>query len=315
MAGFTVSLTDYTAKATEILRGSVLINDNVLADYSLQPGIKYKEYLNILTAAPIAVAGACGLSASGTTTFSEKTITVGTYAFRDSFCTTDLEHKALPLQAGTYTGFAAPLEEALTMAQMEKIEEKLWYDRWFGRTASGNIINGWYYHANAATDKIVTTMSGASCSAITTSNIDDLVADFIDSISPDMWAQVGNGKHLTLYMSITNFNRYKAYAIATYGTLNIQNLTQMGNMSMWVVGYENQVKIQGVKAFEYTNNAVANNPMILTYSKNLVLGVDEVSELSSAKWVVDEVTDYIWFRASLKQGCQIKFTNEIVTNF
>ena len=315
MAGFTVSLTDYTAKATEILRGSILLNDNVLSDYTLQPGIKFQEYLNYVVANPIAVAGACGLSASGTTTLSEKTIAVGTYAFRDSFCTIDLEKKALPLQAGTFTGFAAPLEEALTMAQMEKIEEKLWYDRWFGRTASGNIINGWYYYANAAADKVVTTMSGASCSAITTSNIDDLVADFISKITPDMWAQVGENKHLTLYMSIANFNIFKTYAIAAYGTLNIQNLSQTGNLSMWVPGYENQVKIQGVKAFQYANNGVANNPMILTYSKNLVLGVDEVSELSSAKWVVDEVTDYIWFKASLKQGCQILFTNEIVTNF
>lgn len=312
MAGFTVSLTDYTEKATELLTSSVLLNDNLLTDYTLQSGIKYKEYLNFLDANPIAVAGACSLAGSGTTTLSEKTIEVATYAFRDNFCSLDLEKKALNLVPGTLTGLGS-LEATMTDAQMAKIEEKLWYDRWFGRVASGNLINGWYYYANAASDKLVTTMSGASCSAITSSNIDDLVADFISKVSPDMWADVTPTTPLVLNMSVANYNKYKAYAITSFGALAISNFTQLGNLECWALGYEGQIKIKGIKAFD--NSGVANSPMILTSTKNLVIGVDEVSEMSTAKWVEDVITDLIWFKANLKQGTQIKYTNRIVTNF
>ena len=314
MAGFDVSLlTAYTAKATEILRESVLLSDNVIEDYTIQPGIKYKEYLNFLDATPVAQAAACGLSASGSNILTEKEITVAGYAFRDSFCVVDLEAKALPLMAGSFNGLESSVEETLTLAQMEKIEDKLWYDRWFGRTGSGNLINGWYYYANAATDNIETATTGDSWSAVTISNINDLVEEFVAAISADMWAKVTETEHLTLYMSIKNYNIYKQYLIKNFGTLAVTNVTQEGPTSCWIAGYENQIVVKGIKAFDTA--AVSNNPMILTYSKNLVLGVDEISEMSSAKWVYDEVTDYLWFKVSLKQGCQIKFTPEIVTNF
>ena len=297
MAGFTVSsLTDYTEKATELLRAGVLFSED-LSNYEFQTGIKYKEYLNFANVDPKVQAGACGLSASGDTIFTEKEIEVVLYAYRDSFCTADLRQKALPQGSGTLKGdLGAPIEQTLTAGEIEAIKGDVEKDIWLG---TSGMIDGWFTNLSACTSAIsLDTYTGTTA---TLANIDDIVNDFIDNITDAMWSR----GVLTLHCSVSTYNLYKRNIMTAYGDLKD---TSLGLMETWLYGYENQIKIKGEAGL------AGSNYMMLTWDKNLVIGTDEESEIAEAKWVYDEVTDYVWFKSSFKLGTQIKFCGKAIHN-
>ena len=298
MAGFTVSsLTDYTEKATEILRAGVLYAED-LQNYDFQTGIKYKEYLNYVDVNPHVQAGACGLSASGDTTFTEKEIEVAVYAYRDQFCSVDLRKKALPLGNGTLKGdLGSTIEQSLTEGEIDAIKAEVDADLWLG---TSGMIDGWFANVSACTGAIsLDTYTGTT---VTSSNIDEIVDDFLDNVTQAMWSR----GILTLHCSVSTFNLYKRNRLdANYYR---DQAADLGQMETWLFGYEGQVKIKGEAGLN------GSNYMMLTWDKNLVIGTDEENEIAEAKWVYDEVTDYVWFKSSFKLGTQIKFCGELIHN-
>jgi len=299
--GFVVSsLTDYTEKATEILRSGVLFTDD-LSRYYVQPGISYKEYLNYIDALPYVQAGDCGLTSSGTTTFTEKTLEVMVYAFRQSFCVNDLRKKALPQASSTLTGDMGPgLEVTLTDAIMDKIKEKVESDLWVGTGA--DLIDGWLPTLSGCSGAI--SLDTYPTSAVTIDNIDEIVDDFIDNITNAMRSR---GK-LTIHVSMGVYNLYKRNRLAANYYYDQGDKSLLDANEMWLFGYEGMYTIKGEAGFAVTDY------MLMTWDKNLYLGTDEVNELSSAKWVYDEVTNYVWFQSSFKLGTQIAFCDECIHN-
>jgi hypothetical protein len=109
---------------------------------------------------------------------------------------------------------------------------------------------------------------------------------------------------LTLYVSYPVFNMYKQNRLAAnyYRDAN----SDFGVNEMWVFGYENQIKIKAIAGIDTTEY------MLLTYSKNLTIGTDDVNQVASAKWVIDEVEEYAWLKSKFKLGTQYLFSDEIV---
>jgi len=298
MAGFTVSsLTNFTEKSTELLREGVLFSDD-LQNYSMQLGVNYAQYLNFIDCNPYVQAGSCGLSASGSTVLTEKTITTATYAFRDQFCTQDLVKKAFPQGAGTLKGdLGDVVEEGLTMGEIEQIKKQVDADLWLG---TNGLIDGWFANLSACTGAI--SLDTYSATTATLTNIDEIVDDFIDNITDAMWSR----GVLTLHCSVAVFNLYKRNRLAA-NYYRDQDET-MGALEMWLFGYEGQIKIKGEPGL------AGSNYMLLTWDKNLFIATDELTEIAEAKWVYDEVTDYVWFKSSFKLGTQIAFCGECIHN-
>jgi len=299
--GFVVSsLTDYTEKATEILRAGVLLSDD-LARYSVQPGISYKEYINYIAALPYVQAGDCGLATSGTTTFTEKEIEVVVYAFRQSFCVNDLIKKALPQSHSTLTGEMGPgIEVTLTESIVEKIAEKVEDDMWMGSGA--DLIDGWLTTLSGCSGAI--TLDTYSATTVTVDNVDEVVDDFIDNITNAMRSR---GK-LTLHCSMAVLELYRRNRLAANLYYDQGDKSLLDPDEMWLFGYENRYSIKGEAGFG------TSNYMLFTWDKNLYFGTDEVNEVSSAKWVYDEITNYVWFQSSFKIGTQIAFCDECIHN-
>lgn len=296
MAGFTVSgLSDYTQKATELLREGVLFSDD-LSNYTIQKFVQNKAYLNFLEVNPHVQAGACGLQASGDTTFTEREIEVVTYAYRDQFCKNDLIKKAFTLPAGTLDGdFGPMIDTALTQAELDAIKKEVEADLWLG---TSGMINGWFDEVTGLTISL-TSYSGVTA---TDSNIDDIVLDFLTNITEAMWSR----GVLTLHCSVAIYNMYKRNRLAAnyYG----DNATNLGFLESWIYGYENLVKIKAEAGLS------GSNKMMLTWDKNLYVGTDEMMEISEAKWFYDENTDYLRFKSSFNLGAQIAIPAEVITN-
>ena len=299
MANFTVTgLSEYTAIATQMLREGVLFNEN-FANYSTQTGIQHKQYINFIDVNPHVQVGSCGLSASGTTTLTEKEIEVVEYAYRDWFCKKTLKEKALVMGASE-TDFGTLINENLMAGEIEAIKKQIDTDLWLG---TSGMIDGWISQISGCSGAIeLDTYSGVT---VTVSNIDNVIYDFIDNITDAMWAR----GVLTIHTSVAIYNMYKRNIIEAYGAGSLATLIEkMSPMSMWVLGFEGQLIIKAEAALAGTNY------MICTWDKNLYIGVDEMFSTSSAKWIYDEITNYLWFQADFKLGTQVAFCNEVVHN-
>ena len=296
---FTVSsLTDYTAKATQLLREGVLFSDS-MADYSIQTGIKYIEPLNILDTDVYFQAGACSLDNSGATVFTEKNITVATYGVKKNFCVQDLQKKNLPLVPGSMLDKMSPeVESVLTADITAKTKSQIEADLWLG---TSGLIDGWFENLSGCTGAIsLDTYTGVT---ITESNVDDVFLDFVQNITDAMWSR----GILTIHTSVPIYNMYKRNRLAS-NYYHDSKSEQLGAMETWYFGYEGQIKVKAEPGL------AGSNYVILTWDKNLYIGVDEINEESYAKYVFDEVTDLIWYKSYWKLGTQIAFCNECIHN-
>jgi len=290
MAFVVSGLSDYTQKATEILREGIIF-DEAFSEFELQTGISYKEFLNFLNTAPTLVAGTCGASDGGTTTLTERTITVIPQMSNNRFCFDDLYKKALNVD-DVAKSVTVDIVDKLT----ELVEGKLWEGDSLG-------IDGWIKQFTDDSNTIDVTES----SATTVSNIDDRIQDMIDKVPADMYSR----GVLTIYVSYAMYNLYKVNRIQA-NLYHDTAVTGLGINEMWVFGYENQIKIKAVKGITDGTASTEKVHMLLTWAKNLVIGTDEINSVSSAKWVIDEVNDYAWLKAKFKLGTSYKFATEAI---
>jgi hypothetical protein len=279
-------LTDYNQRATELLREGVLFNDD-FAQYEIQSGIKYKEYLNYVDANPGFSQTVCGTPDNGTTTLTEKEIEVAQYAATEKYCYTDLDTKALG---------NIDLAPVLVEDLLAKVKTKVNHDLWIG--SGTDYIEGWLVQLPAASDYI--DASDISYVSATADNIDDIVTEMIANVSSEMFSR----GVLTLYMDLATYNLYKQNRLAANYYRDAD--ADFGPLEMWAFGYEGQIKIEAKVGIGSTKN------LMLTWAKNLVIGVDEVSKVSEAEFIDDPITKYVYFRALFKMGNSIKHTSEVV---
>lgn len=279
------NLTDYTAKGTEIFIEKVLLGPSI-TQFEVQSGIKYKEYLNFLDIDITLQAGWCELSGNTAGTLTEREIQVYSIGIKDKICETTLDAKAV-----TNEDLATVLTEEYTNKIAKTVDNKLWG----GLIASGDYFNGFnYWLSNSAT-------SLSQTATTTSSNVDDQILALITAASAveNIWAQDDK----TIYTTIANFHLYKANRIsATAG--QFLNADFPTDNTMWVYGYEGSVKLQGVPGLTGTGSS---SELYLSWPKNLVVGMDEVNQVSSFKYVYDEPNNVVFTTAKFKLGTQIKY--------
>ncbi len=293
-------LTDFTEKATELLREEVLFTDEI-SRYSIETNIQHEKYLNYVVAKANIQAGGCDLPADGSADFTERKIVVVPLAFRDKFCEDDLRKKGFVFKGGTNTGnLPEGVEEALTIEETQGIAEDLSNLRWVGDIAGGDLVDGWL--TKAQSDPNVIEVTGA---APTLADIDDLVNDMVSAITPEMYARFKKtGEKFTIHVPMAHYKLYKQNRLNS-NMFREQN-TDYGTFEMDVFGEEGVVTIKAEQPL------AGQTSWLLTQDSNLVIGTDEVEELAKAEWKYDDIKDVIWFKSDMKYGTQYYFSKEII---
>lgn len=316
--GFSVSsLSSYTDKATNILTSKVLFSNRTDL-FSLEDDVQGSKYINTVAATLYRQAGSCGLSESGTTTWGQVILTVKPVAYSQRFCYEDLQAKALKIERQSIAKGAEPMvEEALINEFVNQVNKDVWAQLWIGATASGYQFDGWMTQALAATDRVFdsTTSAYTYNQLATGSNINTLVQAMCSKAvnTEGVWA-AANEAPLSLFVSQEIFNLYRLYLISA-------NLYRIGPdmlavKTLDIPGYEGL--IQMVETPELHDATGTNKPkMLLTYGKNLYLGASIVDEATAptAKIVVDDVTDYVYFKSAMRIGAAIGVTAHCITNY
>lgn len=320
MAYNVAALTDYTKENEELLVMRSLFQGKtaqlVQREGTIMTGIKSSEKINIMdTDATFQAGGTCGFLSSGTTTFTQRTITVGKIKINESLCPKALEAKYTQkaLQVGSkYENI--PFEQEYTDRKSGKIAEQLETAFWQGDTASVdanlNKFDGYIKlidnAATAVAANAAAYISGGAISTatgITTANVKAIVAA--------MWlampARVQGKEDVRVFCGWDTFNKF----IAAYTDLNLFHFAPAGTE---VSAANGEVIIPGTN---YKLTAVhgldGTNRLFSLRMSNMFMGTDLENEEERWEIFFAKEADEIRFVAEFKDGVNVAFPDEVVS--
>jgi hypothetical protein len=271
-------------------------------------GVKSAETINIMdTDAFFQAGGTCGWNASGTTSFTQRTVTVGKIKVQEALCPKALEakylQKALPT-GSTYDSI--PFEQDYSDKKAKTIASQLETSLWQGDTASanGNLnkFDGFIKLIGAASGVVDANVSGfisgAPLSSITSANVISL----FDGVYKAVPAKVVASDDLVILCGQDTFRTY---------TIALKN----ANMFQYAVDVKadgefilpgTSIKVIALQGLNGTNDVYA---MRLS---NMFLGTDLLNEEEKFEIFFAKEADEVRFAAEFKMGVNIAFPDEIV---
>lgn len=272
-------------------------------------GVKGTETINIMDTDAFFQSGAsCGFNASGTTTFTQRTVTVGKIKVNEALCMKDLEGKYLQkaLPAGSqYTEMI--FAEDYSNRKAAKIAEQLEVALWKGDTASadGNLnkFDGIQKLVTAAGGSVVdantsTYITGGPIASITVAN----VVSVFDAIYTAIPAKVVAKDDITIFCGMDIF---RLYTVALKNAnLFAYNLDIKADSEFFLPG--STVKVVAVQGLNGTNDLYAMR------ISNLFLGTDLLNEEERFEIFYAKEADQIRYVSEFKMGVNFAFPDEIV---
>ena len=310
---FNVSaLADYTEQNEALLVTSSVLGAKtaqlIKSAGNVMVGVKSSETINIMdTDAIFQSGGSCGFTASGSTTFTQRTVTVGKIKVNEALCPKDLEAKYLQKALPTGSMYdSIPFEQEFSEKKAKRIAAQLETALWQGDTDSANVnlnkFNGLVKLIGAASGVVAandsTYISGAPLSSITAAN----VISIFDGVYKAIPAQVVAADDMTIFCGQDVF---RTYTIALKNE-NMFHYTVDAKADSEFVLPGTSIKVVAVAGLNGTNKVYA-----LRLS-NLFLGTDLLNEEEKFEIFYAKEADQVRFVSEFKMGVNIAFPDEVV---
>ena len=310
---FSVStLTNYTKENEALLVSSSVLGAKtaslIKSAGNVMVGVKSAETINVMdTDAFFQAGGTCGWNASGTTSFTQRTVTVGKIKVQESLCPKALEakylQKALPT-GSTYDSI--PFEQDYSDRKAKVIAAQLETAIWQGDTgsANGNLnkFDGLIKLIGAASGVVDANVSGYVSGAPLTSITASNVIALFDGVYKAIPSKVVAADDMTIFCGDDTF---RTYTIALKNA-NMFNYAFDGKADSEFVLPGTSIKVVAVAGLNGTNDVYA---MRLS---NLFLGTDLLNEEEKFEIFFAKEADEVRFAAEFKMGVNIAFPDEIV---
>jgi hypothetical protein len=274
---------------------------------TVQPDIKSSATINIINSTMVGQNGGCGWSPTGTTEIYQRTISVCPIKFEEALCLDDLEAYYLQksMKAGSYNT-EIPFEGIFSEEKADQLQAIMEDIMWKGDTDAGvgnlALCDGFLKLFDEVVDEDVVDGNFNSYTAITPSNIIDIVDDMVSVIPTD----VINVDDLHLFVG---YDFYRTYAKALRDA-NLFHYTGAENQgqdfSQMIPG--TNVRIIAVRGLNGTNRAV------LSPASNLYMGTDLLNDYENFQLFYSADNDEVRFRSKFKMGVEVAFP-EFVVNF
>lgn len=250
--------------------------------------------------------GTCGFNASGTTTYSARTLTVGAIKVHEALCPKTLKAKYLQLKmkAGSQPT-DIPFEKEYTDLKAGVIAEQMETAIWQGDTASGTAALARFDGLIKIIDAAGTAVDGntgavASGTGITQSNVRAIITAMWKALP----AKVKGKKDVVIFCGWDVYEDYIAALIEA----NLYHYTaKNGDQEAGEILIPGtQYKLVAVHGLDDTNRIFAIR-LSNMYMGTEIVGEDTKFELFHAK-----EADELRFMAEWKAGVQVAYPNEIV---
>ena len=271
-------------------------------------GVKSAETINIMdTDAFFQAGGTCGWNASGTTSFTQRTVTVGKIKVQEALCPKALEAKYLQKALPTGSQYdSIPFEQDYSDKKAKTIASQLETSLWQGDTASanGNLnkFDGFIKLIGAASGVVDANVSGyisgAPLSSITAAN----VVSLFDGIYKAIPAKVVAADDMVI---VCGQDTFRTYTIALKNANMFQYSIDVKADAEFVLP-GTSIKVVALQGLNGTNDVYA---MRLS---NLFLGTDLLNEEEKFEIFFAKEADEVRFAAEFKMGVNVAFPDEIV---
>lgn len=307
---FDVSLiTDYVREEEGLIRKLQFSPELTATQATIIPKRKGTTRLHYFETDVVFQDGAgCTRTASGTTSFSEKEMTVSQLSVSEDLCLDDLRGKwsELYLREGTMKGkqeLNAEFAEKYFAEKNVKWVQATEVADWQGDTGSGSAnlqqYDGWIKFIDAATGPLSAVDGNTGgvtvATGVNAANILDILEGMYNSTTEEM----DDRNDLVMYVPRT---WYKLYISA----LKSANLFHYNGDDGQPRFYGTDMPIRPTYGLRGLDRA------FITYPKNFVVGMDEEGE-EDFDYRVDPVTNKkILVDANWTRGCQVYFTEQVV---
>jgi len=273
---------------------------------NVQVGIKSAETINIMaTDAVFQTGGTCGFTSSGTTTITQRTLTVGKIKIQESICPKVFEAKYTQkaLREGSSYDYMAYAAE-YSAQKVERIGAALETAIWQGDTASGTANLNKFMGLSTIINALGFGGSGdpinGNTSALTTLTKSN-VRQAVDEIFQAIPAALLDKDDFVIFCGNDTFREY----IVALRDANLFNYTvDAVNMEIVVAG--TNVKLIGVNGLNGLDYFVG------ICMSNIYLGTDLLNEQDRFELFYAKEADEMRFVVEFKMGVQVAFTDEIV---
>ena len=274
-------------------------------------GVKSAETINIMeTDAIFQAGGTCGFNASGATTFTQRTVTVGKIKVQESLCPKSLEtaylQKALPT-GSQYDSI--PFEQQYSEKKAKTIASQVETALWQGDTGSGDTnlkqFDGLVKLIGAASGVVAANVVAFIASApISTGTgiIASNVISIFDGIYKAIPAKVVAAEDMTIFCGMDSF---RTYTIALKNA-NMFNYAFDGKSDSEFTLPGTPIKVVAVQGLNGTNKIYASR------LSNMFLGTDLLNEEEKFEIFFAKEADSVRFMAEFKIGTNIAFPDEVV---
>ena len=311
---FTVSsLTNYTKENEAQLVSSSVLGAKTAALIksagNVMVGVKSAETINIMdTDAFFQAGGTCGWNASGTTTFTQRTVTVGKIKVQEALCPKALEAKYLQKALPTGSQYdSIPFEQDYSERKAKTIASQLETAIWTGDTASanGNLnkFDGFVKLIGAAAGVVDANVSGFISGAPLTSITAANVVSLFDGVYKAIPAKVVAADDMVI---VCGMDTFRTYTIALKNA-NMFHYSNDSKADAEFVLPGTSIKVVALQGLNGTNKIHA---MRLS---NLFIGVDLLSEDEKFEIFYAKEADEVRYVVEFKYGVQFAFPDEITT--
>ena len=303
MAFSLASLTAYTDQERLPLITKAVFSARTASLFTKQVGIKSAATLNLMdTDAAFQSGTACGWNvagaASGTTTFSQRTITVAPLKIQEALCPRSLEQYWMQTQltqGSTYDG--VPFEQAYAEQKALRIAEALENAIWSGST----LVTGLLTILNAASGSTVSGNTAAISGSITTTN----VISIFDNIYNRIPQAILTRNDLVIFCGWDTFRTligaFKSNTGVMYNQVDLQGLAD-GD----IIYPGTNVRVVAVPGL------LGYNRLVCSYLGNFFYGTDLLSDEERFELFWSRDNDEVRFQCALKVGVNVAYPDLVV---
>ena len=314
--GFSVgTLAAYTKENEALLVASSVLGSktaSLIKDKgNVMVGVKSAETINIMDTDAIFQDGAsCGFNASGTTSFTQRTVTVGKIKVNEALCLKDLESKYLQKALPAGSGYDSMVySEEYSNRKAQRIADQLEKTLWQGSTASVDVnlnkFQGITTLITAAGASVVNANSVALHGVVETSITDTNVISIFDDIYKAIPAQVVDKDDVAIFCGMDVFRTY---------TVKLKNSN--------LFHYQYDAKANGEFYLPGTNVKViavqglnGSGKIVAARISNFFIGTDLLNEEERFEIFYAKEADQVRFVSEFKMGVNFAFPDEIVKFF
>lgn len=304
------ALTNYVEENAQQLTAAAIFSAKtaslIEAKGNVQVGIKSAETINVLTTdAVFQAGGTCGFSSSGTTTITQRQITVGKIKVQEAICpkTFEAKYTQKALRVGSTYDYMAYATD-FTNQKIQRIGAALETAIWQGDTGSGtanlNKFMGFATIINALGFGGSGDPINGNTSALTTLTKSN-VRQAVDEIFQAIPAALLDKDDFVIFCGNDTFREY----VVALRDANLFHYTvDAANMEIIVAG--TNIKLIGVNGLNGTDY------MVGICMSNMYLGTDMLNEQDKFELFYAKEADEMRFVVEFKLGCQVAFTDEVV---